>query len=235
MGNSDISVGLVQLGIWEVERSGLEEPGTGWEEAVSSWFPNGNNRPPRAQADFPPNGWRVLHTVNKSPWASEVIILAAPSTAVAGGWVLVQLSRDDNGWQFATPWSYTPVPVRAERRQGLRLDWAETEYSLAKGSKPEITVFLINDSTRKWSPTEEDAAHVQGVVMDQQGNQIGSGWYAHGTSAQLPALEPGQRIELYAFHHNPEFAGLSSGDYQILAFLTALDLRTPSPARLTIY
>ncbi len=233
MGNKDSTASRVQLGNWEVESSAVEEAGVNWADIVSGRLPQENILPPRAGDDFPLQGWRLLHSSSPA-WASEVLILGAPSELRPGRWVVVQLSHDRSGWQFAAPSSYLPVPVRDVRRQGLRLEWAKDEFFMTGGSEPKITVVLVNESTEQWTPTEEDLAHVQGIVLDQHGNQIGNGWYAHKRAAQLPALRPGQRTVLAAFRNNPELTGLPSGPYTILAFLTALDLRTAAPASLTV-
>lgn len=233
MGNEDSDVGLVQVGNWEIGRSALEEPGAGWEQTLAGRFPEEGLLPPRAREDFPLKGWRHLHSSNP-PWAIEVLILGAPSELHPGRWVLVQLSRDANGWQFAKPGSYLPVPVREVRRQGLRLEWAKPEFIMSAGSEPEITVVLTNDSAGRWIPTEEDHCHVQGIVIDDQGARIGNGWYAHKQAAQLSALDPGQGAVLPAFLNNPELVGLTSGSYQIVATLTALDLRTATRGSLTV-
>lgn len=233
MGNDDSDVGLVQLGNWAIGRSALEEPGAGWEETVAGRFPEEGLLPPRAREDFPLKGWRHLHSSN-TPWAIEVLILGAPSELHPGRWVLVQLSRDANGWQFAMPGSYLPVPVQEVRRQGLRLEWAKPEFIMGAGSEPEITVVLTNDSAGRWIPTEGDHCHVQGIIFDDQGARIGNGWYAHKQAAQLPAVDPGQRAVLPAFRNNPELVGLPGGRYQIMATLTALDLRTATRGSLTV-
>lgn len=114
--------------------------------------------------------------------------------------------------------------------EGLLPPRAREDFPL---SEPEISVVLTNDSAGRWIPTEEDHCHVQGIVFDDQGARIGSGWYAHKQAAQLPALDPGQRAVLPAFLNNPELVGLTSGSYQILATLTALDLRTATRGSLT--
>ncbi|MFF2346993.1 hypothetical protein [Pseudarthrobacter sp. NPDC058119] len=98
----------------------------------------------------------------------------------------------------------------------------------------EINVVLVNDSLREWTPTEEDTSHVQGLVLTQNGEQIGNGWYATGSTPQLPTLQPGQKTTLPAFRNNPELKNLPAGDYQMVAFLAALNLRTVTPAKLTI-
>lgn len=233
MGNNDLGMLLVQLGSREIEAAALEEAGVSWEEIVTGRFPEENMLPPRARDEFPLRGWRSLHTSYPS-WASEVLVLAAPSEVRPGRWVLVQLSQDKNGWQFATPGSYAPVPVREVRRQGLRLEWSKTTFSMAKGTQPEIAVVLGNEAASPWNATEEDHGHVQGIVLDHEGNRIGNGWYAHGKVAQLPPLGPGEQTVLPAFLNNPELDGLESGSYQILATLTAVGLRTTAPAGLTV-
>ncbi|MDQ1056019.1 hypothetical protein QE394_003947 [Arthrobacter sp. SORGH_AS 212] len=234
MGNYDAAPRLVQLGNWDVELSLLERPGAAWDEIVSDWLPAENRLPPRAPDDFPSNGWRVVHTFHPE-WAHEAMILGAPSQVEPDRWVLVQLSRDDNGWQCAAPFSTGgPVPIKEERRAGLRLDWAKTTYSMATGSMPEINVVLVNESLREWTPTAEDTSHVQGLVLTQHGEQIGNGWYATGSTPLLPTLQPGQEAMLPAFRNNPELKNLSAGDYQMVAFLAALNLRTVIPAKLTI-
>lgn len=224
---------LVQVGPWEVERSALHQVGVSWEEIVSGRFPEENMLPPRAPDDFPSRGWRRLHTSSPS-WALEVLVLGAPSQTSPGRWVLVQLHRDRNGWQVATPASYLPIPVREVRRQGLRLEWSEPNFTMTKGSQPEIAVILINDSASPWHPTEEDHGHVQGIVLDRKGNRIGNGWYAHGKAGQLPLLDQGQQILLPAFLNNPELDELEPGGYQILASLTSLGLRTTTRASFTV-
>jgi hypothetical protein len=234
MGNDDAAPRLVQLGNWEFEHSLLEGPGAPWDDVVSVWLPAGNRLPPRAPDDFPSKGWRIVHTFHPA-WAYEVIILGAPSQGDPNRWVLVQLSRDDNGWQFATPYSsFGPIPAREERRAGLRLDWAKTTYSMAKGFIPEINVVLVNESSREWTPSDEDTSHVQGLVLNQKGEQIGSGWYVTGSTPRLPKLQPGQRTTLPVFRNNPELESLPTGDYQIVAFSAALNLRTLIPANLTV-
>ncbi|WP_307427917.1 hypothetical protein [Pseudarthrobacter defluvii] len=234
MGNDDAAPRQVQLRNWDVELSLLEGPGAAWDDIVSAWLPAENRLPPRAPYDFPPNGWRIVHTFHPE-WAHEAMILGAPSQGEPDRWVLVQLSRDDKGWQFAMPFSSCgPIPTKEERRSGLRLDWAKATYSMAMGSMPEITVVLVNESLREWMPTEEDTSHVQGLVLNQHGEQIGNGWYATGSTPRLPSLQPGQETTLPAFRNNPELRSLGAGEYQVVAFLAALNLRTVVPAKLTI-
>lgn len=234
MGNDGGAPRLVQLGNWDVELSLLERLGAAWDEIVSTWLPAENRLPRRAPDDFPSNGWRIVHTFHPE-WAHEVMILGAPSQGEPNRWMLVQLSRDDNGWQFAMPFSSCgPIPTREERRAGLRLDWAKTTYSMAVGSMPEVNVVLVNESVQEWTPTEEDTSHVQGLVLTQEGEQIGNGWYATGSTPQLPRLQPGQETMLPAFRNNPELKNLPAGDYQMVAFLAALNLRTVIPGKLTI-
>lgn len=233
MGNKNSELLMAQLGPWEVERSTLHEVGVSWDEIVSRWFSAENVLPPRALDDFPLRGWRRLHTSYPS-WALEVLVLGAPDQASPGRWVLVQLHRDRNGWQFASPASYLPIPVQELRRQGLRLEWSKPNFTMTKGSPPEIAVVLINDSASPWNPSEEDHSHVQGIVLDYEGNRIGNGWYAHGKVAQLPPLDPGQQTVLPALLNNPELDGLVPGGYQIHASLTALGLATTTLARLTV-
>jgi hypothetical protein len=163
------------------------------------------------------------------------MILGAPSQVESNRWVLVQVSLDDNGWQCASPFSSCgPIPTKEERRAGLRLDWAKATYSMAVGSRPEINVVLVNESLRAWTPTEEDTSHVQGLVLSQDGEQIGNGWYATGSTPRLPRLQPGQETTLPAFLNNPELKNLPPGDYQMVAFLAALNLRTVIPAKLSV-
>ncbi|MGX5714946.1 hypothetical protein [Arthrobacter sp. MAHUQ-56] len=234
MGNDDRAPRLVQLGNWDVELSLLEGPGAAWDEIVSAWLPAENRLPPRAPKDFPSNGWRIVHTFHPE-WAQEAMILSAPSQVESNRWVLVQLFRDGNGWQVASPLSSCgPSPTKEERRAGLRLDWAKTTYSMAMGSMPEVDVVLVNESLREWTPSEEDTSHVQGMVLSQDGEQIGNGWYATGRTPRLPKLQPGQETTLPAFRNNPELKNLPAGDYQMVAFLAALNLRTVIPAKLTI-
>lgn len=234
MGNDDAAPRLLQLGNWDVKPSLLEQPGAAWDETVSAWLPAENRLPPRAPDDFPSHGWRIIHTFHPE-WAHEAMILGAPSLGEPDRWMLVQLSRDDNGWQFAMPFSSCgPIPIKEERRAGLRLDWTKATYSMAMGSMPEINVVLANESSREWTPTEEDTSHVQGLVLTRQGEQIGNGWYATGSTPLLPTLQPGQETMLRVFRNNPELKDLPAGDYQIVAFLAALNLRTVIPAKLTI-
>lgn len=234
MGNDDGTPRLAQLGNWDVKLSLLEGPGAAWDDIVSAWLPAENRLPPRAPHDFPSNGWRIVHTFHPE-WAHEAMILGAPSQMEPDRWVLVQLSRDDNGWQFAMPFSSCgPIPIREERRAGLRLDWAKTTYSMAMESMPEVNVVLVNESLQEWTPTGEDTSHVQGLVLTQHGEQIGNGWYATGSTPRLPTLKPGQETLLPAFRNNPELKNLPAGDYQMVAFLAALNLRTVIPAKLTI-
>lgn len=232
MGNKNSEL-LAQLGPCEVERSTLREVGTSWHEIVSRWFSEENVLPPRAASDFPLRGWRRLQ-ISYPSWALEVHVLGAPDQANSGRWVLVQLHRDGNGWQFASPASYLPIPVQEFRRQGLRLEWSEPNFTMTKGARPEIAVVLINESAGVWNPSEEDHSHVQGMVLDDKGNRIGNGWYAHGKAAQLPPLDPGQQFVLPAFLNNPELDGLVPGRYQIRASLTALGLPTMTVASLTV-
>jgi hypothetical protein len=214
-------------------RSALEEAGTSWEEIVWGRLPKDDMMPRRTRDDFPLKGWRVVHA-SSEPWATEVLILAAPSDVSLGRWVLVQLALGSDGWSLAMPASYLPVPVREMRRQGLRLEWAKPEFFMAEGSKPDIAVVLVNESAHDWNPTEEDRCHVQGMVLDDQSEGIGNGWYAYGLTDQLPALGPGHRTILPAFLNNPELDDLQSGHYQLLANLRALDLRVAGPATLTV-
>ncbi|MEJ1194306.1 hypothetical protein [Pseudarthrobacter sp. CCNWLW207] len=233
MGNKISELQLTQLGPWEVERSTLHEVGMSWDEIVSRWFSEENVLPPRASDDFPLIGWRRLQTSYPS-WALEMLVLGAPDQASPGRWVLVQLHHDKNGWQFAGPASYLPIPVQELRRQGLRLEWSQPKFMMTKGSPPEIAVVLINDAASTWNPSEEDHSHVQGIVLDYKGNRIGSGWYAHGKAAQLPPLAPGQQLVLPALLNNPELDGLVPGRYQIRASLIALGLPTTILASLTV-
>jgi hypothetical protein len=230
--NSELLL-LAQLGPWEVERSALHQAGIPWGEIVSHWFSDQNMLPPRAADDFPLKGWRHLHTSHPS-WAQEVLVLGAPDQTNPGRWVLVQMHRDRNGWQFASPASYLPIPVQEVRRQELRLEWSKPNFTMTEGSPPEIAVVLINDSSSPWNPSEEDHGHVQEIVLDANGSKIGNGWYAHGKVAQLPSLEPGQQTVLPTFLNNPELGGLAPATYQIRASLTALGLTTAKLARLTV-
>ena len=234
MGNDESTSQLIQLGSWDVMRSALEGAGTGWEEIVSGRLPKDDMMPRRTRDDFPLQGWRVVHASNET-WASEVLILAAPSQVSRGRWVVVQLALGPEGWSLAMPASYLPVPVREIRRQGLRLEWAKPEFFMAQGSKPDIAVVLVNDSAHAWNPTEEDRCHVQGLVLDNQGEGIGNGWFAYGLTDQLPALGAGHGKILPVFLNNPELDDLQSGHYQLLANLPALDLRVAGQATLTVH
>jgi hypothetical protein len=234
MGKNDPLEQLIQLGHWDIQRHILEAAGTSWENIVSGRLSKENMMPRRATEDFPLNGWRVLEA-SSEPWASEVLILGAPSVSSPGRWAVVQLALGQGGWSLAMPTSCLPVPVREVRRQGLRLEWSKPEFFMAAGSKSDIAVVLVNDSIRDWNPTEEDRCHVQGVVRDEQGEGIGNGWYAFGLTDQLPPLGPGQRTTLPAFLNNPELDDLKSGRYQLLANLPALDLRVASPGTLTVH
>lgn len=233
MGNEEADGHMIRLGDWDVLRSSLEEPGTGWYNVVAGRVPQERILPKRAGADFPLTGWRVVHAASE-PWAAEVLILAAPSTTSPGRWVLIQLALGPGGWYLASPWSQLPVPVHAVRRQGLRLEWAQPGFTAAEGAKPLITVVLVNDSDAVWQPTEADRSHVQGVAFSREGNRIGNGWYASGLTEQLPSLGPGEQAFLPAFLNNPELEGLPKGSYQLMATLTALDLRVGTRAALTV-
>ena len=121
MGNDDAAPRLVQLGDWDVELSLLEEPGAAWDDLVSAWLPLESRLPPRSPDDFPSNGWRIVRTFHPE-WAHEAMILGAPSQVEPNRWVLVQLSRDDNGWQFASPYSSCDR-FPPKRNAGLACVW----------------------------------------------------------------------------------------------------------------
>ncbi|TDT74711.1 hypothetical protein DFO47_11270 [Arthrobacter sp. AG258] len=229
------SEGLIQLGVWEVHPQTLKATGVAWEDVVAGRIPKEINGhlPPKAGKDFPSMGWRVVDT-RIEPWSDEVLILGAPSTAELGRWVLTQLARGDDGWYFASPMNCLPVPSREHRRQGLRLQWAQERFTRSRQHPRPLDVVLSNDSDTPWFPTELDTEHVQGVVFNNAGQRLGTGWFAHGQAERLPELHPGQRLTLPVVWENEVFEKLAIGQYQIAAHLVALNLRTGAEAGLTI-
>ena len=230
--NSDIGQ-LVQLGSWDVWKGALAKPGASWEGILAGRLGDRDIMPRCAPEDFPISGWRVVHTAEE-PWAEKVLILAAPSASIAGRWVLIQLAGGREGWWLGGPASHVPVPVREVRRQGLHLKWARDAFLVERGSTPDATVELLNVGDRVWEPTEEDRRHVQGMVLDLQGEQLGTGWYAHGLTDQLPALMPGARVTLPVSFNHTELQHLSPGNCLLAANLSSLHLWTGTRAALRV-
>lgn len=226
---------LLQLGHWEVRSQALDGPGMSWDEVLEQRMPADKAVLALAPEDFPNRGWRVVDTTS-ADWASEVVILGAPSALYAGRWVLVQFARRGNHWLLAQPVSCLPVPPREIRRRGLRLEWTEQEFLFDKDNDKDrsVTVVLKNNSSSPWIPTEEDLSHVQAVIVDGRGKKIGNGWYAYGKSCRLPELGPGEEVMLSTLRNNAELDEIPTGDYRMVAWLTSLGLCTNNEAGLAV-
>ncbi|MEV7636267.1 hypothetical protein AB0N71_08825 [Pseudarthrobacter enclensis] len=228
---------MVQLGSWDIRSTMLDGPGTTWPGIIAGHPPlDPAAKPWRAGDGFPEQGWRVVHR-DTAPWASEILVLAAPSTVRPGHWITVQLHRSSNGWVLAAPSSNPLVPTKRRRSRGLRLAWAASGFSMPHGEQAALDTVLVNGTGQPWAPAEEDFAHLHGIIHDSRGRRLGTGGIAYGRLGlpPFPELLPGGRATLQVTACTPALSGLPAGRYLVLAYLPSLDLRTPDMATLTVH
>lgn len=95
------------------------------------------------------------------------------------------------------------------------------------GIAPQAIVLLHNDTTEVWEPDPEESAQVLALWTTEDGRPASTPeWFACGTSTALPAIPPGESIDLPVT--SPRSARTADpGRYGVLAELRSLGVRTP--------
>lgn len=185
---------------------------------------------------LPDSGWRQLAGAgegleNDPKWGT---VIAAPTGDGTGRWLLMHLSKTDLGWKGWLPWATTPRPGRSARRRGLRLSWPTRPLNLTTSELLELTVTLRRDGGAALAWDGDDRLDVVGRVKDETtGESLPfDPWQAFsGTGDQLHPDAVSVDLPIRWLTNN--VAQLDPGEYQLVATIAALNLKT-EPCRLSL-
>jgi hypothetical protein len=226
----------MQLGYYDVPAAVLSADGVPLTELIGE---RGAASLDDMMGPPPVDGWRVI-AGDLADFGGQQPVLAAPwSSPRSNGWMVISLSRPDSAWQASILGDDRPLrPSRARRRAGLTLTWSVPVMSASVGTVPQLRVRLSNAGDRPWGNDGADYDHVTVRLLGSSGEPLPyprtSPWKGGDMVGaeihRLPPLLPGSFVDLTPARGAAHISALPPGDYDVVAELNDLQLRSAPEA-----